>query len=113
MIHTPNFKNEFAFMKAIYGDFGLPIRRSMQQQENELNEFLIEQYKNNGLVALFIDETQKLPGNQLELIRTLLNFETGKVKLIQVVMAAQLELRENSGISRKRPFDPASSPLPC
>lgn len=94
LIHTPNFKSEFAFMKAICGDFGLSIRRSMQQQENELNEFLIEQYKNNQLVALFIDETQKLPGNQLELIRTLLNFETGKVKLIQVVMAAQLELRE-------------------
>jgi general secretion pathway protein A len=94
LIHTPNFKSEFAFMKAICGDFGLPIRRSMQQQEMELNGFLIEQYRQDRLVALFIDETQKLPGNQLELIRTLLNFETGKVKLIQIVMAAQLELRE-------------------
>jgi general secretion pathway protein A len=102
MIHTPNFKSEFAFMKAICGDFGLTIRRSMQQQENELNEFLIEQYRDNKLVALFIDETQKLPGNQLELIRTLLNFETGTVKLIQVVMAAQLELREKLRDKSKR-----------
>lgn len=102
MIHTPNFKSEFAFMKAICGDFGLPIRRSMQQQENELNEFLIEQYSRDKLVALFIDETQKLPGNQLELIRTLLNFETGRVKLIQVVMAAQLELREKLADKSKK-----------
>lgn len=94
LIHTPNFKSEFAFLKAISGDFGLPIRRSMQQQENELNGFLVEQYREDRLVTLFIDETQKLPGNQLELIRTLLNFETGKVKLIQIVMAAQLELRD-------------------
>jgi general secretion pathway protein A len=34
-----------------------------------------------------------LKGPHLELIRTLLNFETNKYKLIQVVLAAQLELR--------------------
>lgn len=94
LIHTPNYKSEFAFLKAICGDFGLPIRRSQQQQENELNGFLIERYAQDKLVVLFIDETQKLPGNQLELIRTLLNFETGQVKLVQIVLAAQLELRE-------------------
>lgn len=94
LIPTPNYKSDFAFLKAICGDFDLPVRRSMQQQENELNSFLIDQYSQNRVVVLFIDETQKLPGNQLELIRVLLNFETGKVKLIQIVMAAQLELRE-------------------
>jgi type II secretory pathway predicted ATPase ExeA len=40
-----------------------------------------------------VDEAQRLKGPHLELIRTLLNFETNKYKLIQVVLAAQLELR--------------------
>lgn len=102
LIPTPNYKSEFAFLKAICGDFGIPIRRSMQQQEGELNEFLIDQYQDNKLVVLFIDETQKLPGNQLELIRVLLNFETGRVKLIQIVMAAQLELREKLADKSKK-----------
>jgi general secretion pathway protein A len=43
--------------------------------------------------VLFVDEAQRLKGPHLELIRTLLNFETNKYKLIQIVLAAQLELR--------------------
>ena len=93
-IHTPNFKSEFAFLKAVCVEFDVPIRTSMQKQESELNEFLIRQYTDDRNVILFLDEAQKLPGSQLELLRTLLNFETDKQKLIQIVIAAQLELKQ-------------------
>lgn len=93
-LHTPSYKSEFAFLKAICADFGVPVRPSQQRQESELNGFLIEQLTEDRLVVLFVDEAQKLPGSQLELVRTLLNFEDGRVKLIQIVLAAQLEIHQ-------------------
>ena len=113
LIHTPNFKSDFAFLKAICAEFGLPIRVSMQKQESELNSYLISEYKENRRVILFLDEAQKMPGVQLELLRTLLNFETGQHKLIQIVIAAQLELRQkladpSKKALRSRIFAPSS-----
>jgi type II secretory pathway predicted ATPase ExeA len=112
-IHTPSFKSEFAFLKAVCAEFDIPIRTSMQKQESELNAFLITKYSENQRVILFVDEAQKLPGVQLELLRTLLNFETGKHKLIQIVIAAQLELRQkladpSKKALRSRIFAPSS-----
>ncbi len=43
---------------------------------------------------LFIDEAQKLDHKMLEIVRALLNFETDDAKLIQIVLAGQLELRD-------------------
>jgi general secretion pathway protein A len=93
LIPSPNFPSEFAFLKKICADFGLPARRSMGDQENELRNFLIGLYSEDKVCVVFIDEAQRLPGRQLELVRTLLNFETDETKLIQVVLSAQLELR--------------------
>jgi len=93
-LHTPSYKSEFAFLKAICADFDIPVRPSQQRQESELNGFLVEQLASGRLVVLFVDEAQKLPGSQLELVRTLLNFEDGRVKLIQIVLAAQLEIKQ-------------------
>jgi general secretion pathway protein A len=112
-IHTPSFRSEFAFLKAICAEFDIPVRTSMQKQESELNAFLIDKYSQNQRVILFVDEAQKLPGVQLELLRTLLNFETGKHKLIQIVIAAQLELRQkladpSKKALRSRIFAPSS-----
>ncbi len=74
----------------------------MQKQESELNSYLISEYKENRRVILFLDEAQKLPGVQLELLRTLLNFETGQDKLIQIVIAVQLELRQKLADTSKK-----------
>ena len=93
LIPSPNFPSEFAFLKKICADFGLPARRSMTDQENELQRFLVNLYAENKLCVVFIDEAQRLKGRQLELVRTFLNFETDDTKLIQVVLSAQLELR--------------------
>lgn len=93
IVPSPNFPSDFAMLKAICSDFGIPPKRSMVSQENELRGFLIELDGVGKTCVLFVDEAQRLKGPQLELIRTLLNFETNKYKLIQVVLAAQLELR--------------------
>jgi general secretion pathway protein A len=93
MIASPNFPSEFAFLKKICADFGLPARRSMGDQENELRAFLVNQYAEDRVCVVFVDEAQRLPGRQLELVRTLLNFETDDTKLIQIVLSGQLELR--------------------
>jgi type II secretory pathway predicted ATPase ExeA len=74
----------------------------MVDQENTLREFLIGLYSEDKLCVVFIDEAQRLPGRQLELVRTLLNFETDDTKLIQVVLSAQLELRQKLMDSSKK-----------
>lgn len=94
LITTPVFSSDFMFLKAICAEFGLPGRRGMLAQVNELRDYLISLYNENKTAILFIDEAQKLPGKQLEMLRVLLNLETSQVKLVQIVLAAQLELRE-------------------
>jgi general secretion pathway protein A len=93
ILPSPNFPSDFAMLKSICSDFGIPPKRSMVSQENELRGFLIELDSAGKTCVLFVDEAQRLKGPHLELIRTLLNFETNKYKLIQIVLAAQLELR--------------------
>lgn len=102
LIPSPNFPSEFAFLKKICADFGLPARRSMVDQENELRRFLLDVYARDKVCVIFIDEAQRLTGRQLELVRTLLNFETDETKLIQVVLAAQLELRQKLADASKK-----------
>jgi general secretion pathway protein A len=102
LIPSPNFPSEFAFLKKICADFGLPARRSMGDQENELRKHLLDLYARDKVCVVFIDEAQRLPGRQLELVRTLLNFETDETKLIQVVLSAQLELRAKLMDSSKK-----------
>ncbi len=91
---SPNFPSDFAFLKSICGEFGLSPKRSMVGQEQELRKFLTELYGQNKTAILFIDEAHCLTGKHLELIRVLLNFETDKTKLLQILLVAQLELRD-------------------
>jgi general secretion pathway protein A len=56
-------------------------------------------------VVLLIDEAQMLKGPVLELIRTLNNYETDDAKLIQIVLFAQLELRDSLRDASKRAIE--------
>jgi general secretion pathway protein A len=94
LIPTPNFTSDFAFLKAICSEFELPQRRSLLDQQNELQGFLVEKLAEKKVVALFIDEGQKLSNKMLEVVRSMLNFETGEAKLIQLVISGQLDLRD-------------------
>jgi general secretion pathway protein A len=59
----------------------------------ELEDFLIQQFKNQLNVLLFIDEAQMLRGQQFELIRQITNFEANDAKLVQIILAGQNNLR--------------------
>lgn len=117
LIHTPKFKSDYAFLRGICLDFGLPPRRSLLDQQRELEAFVVDQYVQGRNVLLMIDEGQSLDVKQLEVLRVLLNFETNDRKLLQVVLAGQLELRDRLledrlGALRSRIFAPTLlSPL--
>jgi len=93
-IHTPTYKSDYAFLKGICAEFGLPGRRSLPDQQGELQAFCIEQFGEGRNVLLLIDDGQKLDPKMLEVVRTLTNFETSDRKLIQTVLAGQIELHD-------------------
>ena len=58
-----------------------------------LNEFLIEQLREDNNVVLLIDEAQNLKPHVLEEVRMLSNLETETDKLIQIILMGQPELK--------------------
>jgi len=58
-----------------------------------LNEFLVEQLRQDNNVVLLIDEAQNLTPSVLEEVRMLSNLETETEKLIQIVLMGQPELK--------------------
>lgn len=117
LVLTPNFPSDFAMMKSICGEYGIPAKRGMIAQESAFKDFLIKLDADGKTAVILIDEAQRLTGKQLELIRVLLNFETPKYKLVQIVLAGQLELKlklqdESKKALRSRIFAPSNlSPL--
>ncbi len=93
LVPTPNYPSPFAMLKDICLGFGLEPKSSRNAQERFFNEFLVEQFEADKNIILFIDEAQNLDTKQLELLRAILNFETNEEKLVQIVLAGQLELK--------------------
>ena len=55
----------------------------------KLHDYLIQQFENNHLVILLIDEAQTASDRLLEELRLLSNFETDTAKLVQIVLIGQ------------------------
>lgn len=87
-----DFTTPYAFVRKISADFGIDPKRSLAAQNDALEDFLLAEYKAGRTVIVFLDEGQQLSGDLLEVLRGLLNFETDTHKLIQVVIAGQLDL---------------------
>lgn len=102
LIPTPKFPSIFGMLKYVCSDFEVPPKRSFVAQQDALQEFLIREYEAGRNVVLFIDEAQLLNNEQLELIRGMLNFETDRHKLIQIVLAGQLELRDKLSTEKNK-----------
>ena len=80
----------------ILNDFGIPCASSLKSEKLLLlNRWLLERYRAGQLPVLMVDEAQGLSTPALEEIRLLLNFETPRHKLLQIVLAGQPELEEN------------------
>jgi general secretion pathway protein A len=99
-IPTPFYPSEFQFLKGICAEFGIQPKRSKISQLAAINKFLNDVYSKNRIALLIIDEAQILIGQQFELLRQLLNYETDTQKLIQIVLLGQNELRNKLRLKR-------------
>ena len=83
------------FLEFVLTDFGIPPKaRTKSGMLLQLNRWLIERFRDNGLCAIVVDEAQNLSWELLEEIRLLTNLETSSVKLLQIVLSGQPELEE-------------------
>src|SRR5882762_9498760 len=79
----------------ILNDFGVPCTSKLKSEKlMALNRWLLERYRADQTPVLIVDEAQGLDPSALEEIRLLLNFETPREKLLQIVLAGQPELQE-------------------
>ncbi|MBF0483099.1 MAG: AAA family ATPase [Candidatus Omnitrophica bacterium] len=94
MILNPSFENENSFLVHLSKMFGVsPFFRGSGDFRDAIEKYLL--HKNvdeQKTVVLVIDEAQKLSPEQLEILRTLLNYETNEYKFLQLVLLGQLEL---------------------
>jgi general secretion pathway protein A len=89
---NPDYRSDLAFLKAICGELRLPMRRSQLDQQSELRKHLIGLYGQEKNCIVLLDEAQVMKGPLLELVRSLLNFESNTHKLINIVLCGQIEL---------------------
>ena len=87
-----NIKTSNAFLRDILEIFGVKTERSYSASLRNFEHFLLEQAKAGKIPVLLVDEAQNLTKDMLKLIHYLLNYETDKVKLLQVVLVGQEEL---------------------
>jgi general secretion pathway protein A len=74
-------------------DLGLtPKDTSRVTMLQQLNDYLIKQFRQGHTVAALIDEAQDLSDDVLEDLRLLSNLETDREKLLQIVLMGQPEL---------------------
>jgi len=94
MILDPNFNSEFQFLQALVKIFGIkPNFKSTLDFKEALEKYLFQKgVEENKTIVLLIDEGQKISPENLEVLRTLLNFETNEYKLLQLIIMAQMEL---------------------
>lgn len=94
MILDPAFKSEFQFLTHLTKLFGIsPFFRSTIDHRDAIEKYLFRKcVEEKKTVVLVVDEGQKLTQSQLEVLRTLLNYETNEYKLLQLVIFAQMEL---------------------
>ncbi len=94
MILDPDFKSEDELLSHLTQLFGVtPFFRSAIDYRDSIEKYLLHQYtEKQKTVVLMIDEGQKLSLPVLEILRTLLNYETNEQKLLQLVIMGQMEL---------------------
>jgi type II secretory pathway predicted ATPase ExeA len=92
MLPNGSFPSEMQLAKAISSELGLPSRRSLVAQTQEIRNFAFQVYGEGGNVLLIIDEAQELKGAQFDFLRELLNFESNEAKTIQIIVAGQPEI---------------------
>lgn len=92
LLISPNLKSSNAFLRLILESFDVKTERSYTAPLANFEKFLVLQQKQQKIPVLLIDEAQYMNWDTLKLIHYLLNFETNKTKLLQIVLVGQDEL---------------------
>ncbi len=94
LILDPKFESELILLKHIIKLFGVSnTGESVQECRNIIENYLLKIGVEQGkILVLIIDEGQNLPGEMLDVFRTLLNFETDDFKLLQLIIFGQPEM---------------------
>lgn len=106
LLTNPNYPTANSLLRTIAQEFGTPrTHKSFKGMLDILKAYLFEQALDQGkTVVLIIDEAQTLKPPLIELLRQLINYETNEVKLLQLVLFAQEELRDTLAKPRLRNF---------
>ena len=93
LILNPTWRNNQEFLMHLKKMFDIRDESNLvTDMMNQIEHFLIDYTtKYNKRIVMVIDEGQKMGPNQLEIVRSLLNFETNSMKLIQFSIFAQPE----------------------
>jgi type II secretory pathway predicted ATPase ExeA len=94
LLTNPSYPTANALLRSIVQEFQLQTARSYKDNLDIFKMFLYKEAIEEGkTVVLIVDEAQTLRLPLLELMRQLINFETNEMKLLQLVLFAQEELR--------------------
>ncbi|MFA4992039.1 MAG: AAA family ATPase [Candidatus Omnitrophota bacterium] len=94
LILDPTYDSEFQFAVHLAKLFSIKASyRSTLDYKEAIERFLFKKcVEGENIVVLVIDEGQNLTPSSLEILRTLLNYETNEYKLLQLVIMGQMEL---------------------
>lgn len=92
-ITTKSKQSTYSFLVEACRSLDIAPKKSFPEQLEFMNERLLEYYDKGENSILFVDEANLLTKGGLEVIRALLNFENFKHKMIQIVIAGQLDLK--------------------
>jgi general secretion pathway protein A len=82
-------------LKIILSDFGVQTdSRSKSELVKTLHTWLLQRHNAGDMPVLILDEAQALPPQTLDELRLLLNLETPRGKLLQIILCGQPELDE-------------------
>jgi len=92
--NNPTLSKE-EFFDLLLAELGVECSSSLKTRQLRALEQALMRYRDAGRPAvLIVDEAQRLPMELLEEIRLLLNLETPREKLLQIIMAGQPELED-------------------
>jgi len=94
MILDPASDSELEFLSSLTDSFEIkPDNFSISGYKKALERYVFQKgVDENKTIIFLIDEAQKLNSSSIETLRALLNYETNKFKLLQLVLLGQMEL---------------------
>lgn len=95
MILNPIYESEKQFLADLAERFGINNipGSTVLDYLKAIEKFLFEKcVEENKTIVLLIDESQKLTDPCIEILRTILNYETNEYKILQLIIMGQMEL---------------------